>query len=150
MESFKLKLVVVLLGALAGGIAVGLATPDTLRPRLQETKWHLPHKEFTESAPMETLNLFGDYDLKCRVELPDGGEVDLLFRRVEHWGEGARFPSRFGVLRMSTHTAGKALLSRDEALFGEAGGQRRRVFIGCTPVRLKPYTYPSVQLQPPL
>ena len=113
----KAALIGTLWGALAGGLAVLLADPQQPpRPRLHTTPWSISKEEGTAVTPQRSLELpmrYGDFDLDCRVVLPRGGELDLVFRKVEYWAPGGGeqleyFHSRFAVLRMSTHRDGPA------------------------------------------
>ena len=119
-------------GGLIGGLAVFLADPsEPPRPRLHTLTWVLRGDEGQTISPDRSLELpmrYGDFDLNFRVVMPPKGELDLIFRKVEHWGpDGAELPifhTRFAVLRMSTHRSGPGFLTREQALFGDLGGIR--------------------------
>ncbi|MEE2886052.1 MAG: hypothetical protein VX951_01360 [Planctomycetota bacterium] len=119
-------------GALVGTLVVWFLAPgDPPRPRLHSQTWHINNEEGTKIRPDRCLDLpirFGDYDLNCVIELPPAAELDLVFRKVEHWGttDLPLFHTRFAVLRMSSKTpeepAAPSFLSREQALFSESSG----------------------------
>lgn len=86
--------------------------------------------EVSEKQPFSLAGYaYGDFDLYAEVELPQGGEMDLVFRLVEPWlredDSMPGFHGRFSLLRMSAVEAGPVYRSREQALFDEvmAGGQ---------------------------
>jgi hypothetical protein len=117
------------LGVVAA-LAVLIGAPDEPpRPRLLTvaTPINAPGgKAITPERCLELPPRYGDFDLRCVVELPADGELDLVFRKVEHWGprdvQLPLFHPRFAVLRMSTRAEGKGFLTREEALFGKPEG----------------------------
>lgn len=122
--------IVALWGALVGTVAVwSLAPGDPPRPLLHKQNWHINNEEGTPVRPERSLELpirFADYDLNCVVELPPNAELDLVFRKVEHWGETnlPLFHARFAVLRMSSKPGDEAatpnFLTRDQVLFSDS------------------------------
>ena len=116
----KLPSVSVVLGTLVGLLCVVLAAPGSPRPRLRTTNLDITQDhEVTPSQPLPLDFRFADFDLHCHVEIPKGGELDLVFRKVEHWGEGhlPLFHTRFAALRMSSYQRGPGLLTRGQELF---------------------------------
>ena len=119
-------------GALVGTLVVWSIYPgDPPRPRIYSQVWQITNEEGTPIRPERSLDLpirFGDYDLNCVVELPEDAELDLVFRKVEHWGQTdlPLFHARFAVLRMSSKASDMvsepAFLSREQALFSDSGG----------------------------
>ncbi len=72
---------------------------------------------------------YGDFDVYAEVELPEGGELDVVFRQVEPWmREDKSMPmyhGRFSLFRLSAVDEGPFYRSRDQALFADdmQGGQ---------------------------
>ena len=122
--------VTALWGALVGIALAWFAHPgDPPRPRLHSQPWSIHNEEGTAVSPDRSLAVpirFGDYDLNCVVELSPRAELDLVFRKVEHWGatDLPLFHTRFSVLRMSSEVtdqpAAPEFLSRERALFSES------------------------------
>lgn len=126
-------------GALCGGLA-GFRASASLPNAPGETDLHLfeqPDWAVTRDAlhPIEVtpakwqpfLELVGDFDLQCTVELAADTDFDLILRRVEPRpvrGERLPFNGRFVVLRLSTRADGPAWRTREQALFGPKGGAR--------------------------
>ncbi len=69
----------------------------------------------TEAVPLILPYDFGDCDVLATVEVPAGGELDIVFRRVEPVGAHGRF----GVLRMASTVEGPAFRRREAALFSD-------------------------------
>ena len=65
----------------------------------------------------------GDFNLRTTVELGDGAELDLLFRKVEPRDPRvAQFHGRFQLLRLSTTVEGEPYRNREDSLFGDLRG----------------------------
>lgn len=131
--------ILLLLGALCGGVA-GFRASASLPKAPGESDLHLyekPDWAMTRDAqhPIDVspaqwqpfLELLGDFDLQCDVELSADTDFDLILRRVEPrpvQGQRLPFHGRFVVLRLSSHADGPAFLTREQALFGPKGGAR--------------------------
>jgi hypothetical protein len=117
-------------GVAAGVLSVGLATSSPTRPKIFGEAWSITRsdgKTITPDRPLELPRRYGDFDLNCRLELPENADLDLLFRKVEHWGEGhlPLFHARFSGIRVSTRKDGPGFLTREQVLFDpDAGGIR--------------------------
>lgn len=74
----------------------------------------------TAATPLIHPFVFGDCDLLATVEVPAGGELDLVYRRVEPAGGHGRF----SVLRLSAVADAPALHDRDAVLFDAVGGTK--------------------------
>lgn len=91
--------------------------------------------EVNEQTPLLLPHRFGDYDMWAEIEVPEGGEVDLVQRLAEptlraHGLEP--FHARFTVARMSTVKKGEAVRTREQALFADdpAATARGGVLVG--------------------
>ena len=130
------------LAAAAGAGAVVIAEGAPMRPALFEGgfRW-TPSSSGADGehearvvTPAQILHLpqlLGDFDLLATVELPDHGELDLVFRMVEprlDGGDIEPFHARFTLLRLSAETEGPPYRTREEALFSDdmSGGVRLR------------------------
>ena len=136
------RLLASLIAALAGACAVMIACGSPARPTLfeNEFRWRPPAgggveeqkaRAVTEARMLHLPQILGDFDLLATVELPDNGELDLVFRMVEprpHEGSVESFHARFTLLRMSTRAEGPPYRTRSEALFADdlSGGVRLR------------------------
>jgi hypothetical protein len=117
-------------GAVAGGLAVFLATPQAAtRPQLKPREFNLTRPEENEyiaspQKPLEIPQRYGDFDLDATVEMAADTELDVVFHRVAEWDQQGDqhvppFHARFDVLRLSTRGEGRAFLTSEEALFDD-------------------------------
>jgi hypothetical protein len=116
----------------AAAVLAGLFVPRP--PRLHADVFHMVRSDaepLTVSADgrIALPYLFGDCDLVAEVELPEHGELDIVFRAVEPTlrdGDMPLYHGRFSVLRLSAWREGPAFLSRERALFEmpSSGGVR--------------------------
>jgi hypothetical protein len=126
----KIKPFAIVAGMVAGVLSVGLATKNPPRPKIYQKSWSITEADGTTITPERPLELprrYADFDLHCSLELPPDADVDLLFRKVEHWGEGhlPPFHARFAAIRVSSRKDGPGLLTREQLLFGpDIGGIR--------------------------
>lgn len=132
LRKVKARLLASMFVALAGGwagvIAAGPATPSELFEG--EFSWAHAPGEVRRVTDAEILHLpqqFGDFDLDATVELPEGGELDVVFRmmepRLRPTADGSEqlvpFHARFSLLRLSAKQSGPPYRSREEALFAD-------------------------------
>lgn len=104
-------------------------------PELFERDFHVVRPdgepiEVTEARPLPVPYPFADFDLFADVEVPDGGAMDIVLRKVEPrrraGGDMALFHGRFVALRLSANgREGPAFRTREQALFDDGfdGGQ---------------------------
>jgi hypothetical protein len=130
------RLVATLLFAAAGAVSVpiarGAAGPQAPLHQSEVAFTQPPGaaRPVTAGAHFTWPFLVGDHDLWATVEVPAGGALDLVFRKVEPrivpTGDGGfeftQFHGRFSVLRLSAVAEGEALLTREQALFGGVAG----------------------------
>ena len=113
-------------GAFVGAAAVVWVCGEPQpRPSIRDTPWSITDSEGYAVTPQRGLELdmrYLDFDLDCSIEMAPDTDLDLVFRKVEHWGPSdvslPIFHTRFAVLRMSTRRDGEGFLSREQALFG--------------------------------
>ena len=130
-----LRIAIVLAAGTLGALSVPLALGASgRRPQLQQQDFELTPRDAVARPlrPGEVLSLpalFGDHDLWLSVDVPEQGELDVVFRKVEHRADSLQpeCHARFAVLRLSSALEGPPFRTREEALFGrEPGGVRVR------------------------
>lgn len=92
----------------------------------------------TEERTQDLPYVFGDCDLEALFEVPEGGHLDVVVRRVEFALRERQGHARFAALRLSARAEGPAWRSREELVFGggDDGGVRVTAGLGVS-VRLQ-------------
>ena len=88
----------------------------------------------TDSRTQDLPYVFGDCDLDATVEVPEGGELDLVVRKVEFTIHERQGHGRFAGLRLSTREEGPAWRTREQLVFGDgaSGGIKVAPGLGAT------------------
>ncbi len=137
LKSFLLLLATAGGGALAVFLAERTLTPPLpLHERDFVVTRDAEHPlELDASRCLAVPFCFGDFDLSATVEVPAGGELDLVLRRSElPHEERSAGHGRFVLLRLSATSAGPPWRTREQALFGDglSGGVKVTAGYGAT------------------
>jgi hypothetical protein len=109
--------------AVSASLAWAIAAPPTHPPPVHARDFNLAlgDRGYFSVTPQRPLLLpfsFGDCDLLATLEVPAGGEVDVVFRRADP--ENAH--GRFALLRLSAVAEGPPYRTREQALFDQDAG----------------------------
>ena len=88
----------------------------------------------TEDRSQDLPYVFGDCDLDATLEVPEGGELDIVVRKVEFTIREKKGHGRFSGLRLSALAEGPAWRTREQLLFDTSapGGLKVAPGLGAT------------------
>lgn len=88
----------------------------------------------SDSRCQDLPYVFADCDLDATVEVPEGGELDIVVRKVEFSVRERQGHGRFAGLRLSSRVEGPAWRTREQLVFGDgpAGGVKVAPGLGAT------------------